>query len=124
MDYKKGELVHNLVMEKIIRRKLESYEVVHHIDLKKQNNNPENLYLSKTRSLHQKLHGQFGRLAKVIAKELLNLGYIRFDKEIGEYYCIFDDGITNKFTKKWRDFEFIEKLAKEKEYQAKIKGSE
>ena len=78
-DYSSGELVHNLVMEKIIGRKLKRHEVVHHIDLIKSNDSEENLFLCKTRGIHQIIHKQFRSLGRKIAIEFLRLGIIFFD---------------------------------------------
>ena len=46
---------HRLIMEEHLKRKLKSYEVVHHIDGNKLNNNIKNLKLMK-KSEHDKLH--------------------------------------------------------------------
>jgi hypothetical protein len=46
---------HILIMEDLIWRRLEKWEVVHHIDLNKLNNLPSNLQLM-TASEHHKLH--------------------------------------------------------------------
>lgn len=48
---------HTLVMERILGRYLEKGEVVHHIDLNKSNNSPDNLMLL-TNEEHARLHGQ------------------------------------------------------------------
>lgn len=49
-------LEQRLVAEKKIGRKLTKYEIVHHIDKDKLNNNPENLYLFKNQRYHAKYH--------------------------------------------------------------------
>ena len=49
--------VHRFLMEQHLGRKLESYEVVHHIDGNKNNNALENLCVM-TRSEHARLHGK------------------------------------------------------------------
>lgn len=51
----KGRLVHDVIMEKIIGRRLLPGECVHHKDENKQNNSVDNLRLM-TRSDHTKLH--------------------------------------------------------------------
>jgi len=50
---------HRLIVEKIINRKLRKSEIVHHINEKKKDNRPINLYLFKNRSLHVKYHNKF-----------------------------------------------------------------
>ena len=47
---------HRLVMEHRIGRKLKKNEVVHHWDLDKLNNDPENLALLRSESAHQRIH--------------------------------------------------------------------
>lgn len=50
---------HRLVMEKILGRYLESNEVVHHINSKRNDNQPENLMLFSSLSDHRKYHAYF-----------------------------------------------------------------
>lgn len=50
-----GEHMHRVVMERILGRKLNSTEIVHHIDGNKQNNEPSNLMVL-SQSEHIKLH--------------------------------------------------------------------
>jgi len=44
---------HRLVVEKIIKRFLKSYEEVHHIDLNKRNNVPKNLMAFRSKRAHR-----------------------------------------------------------------------
>lgn len=50
-----GKHEHRLIAEKILGRQLESYEIIHHIDGNKQNNDPNNLKIM-TQSEHIKEH--------------------------------------------------------------------
>lgn len=56
-SYNKRVRIHRAVMEKKLGRKLESWEIVHHIDEDKTNNDPSNLELL-TRSEHMKRHSR------------------------------------------------------------------
>jgi len=90
---KGNEMQHNVIMEAFLRRDLNSYEVVHHIDLDKTNDSLINLYLCKTRGIHSIIHKQFRRLARKLAIELLRLNMITFDKN-KEIYVINLDRIN------------------------------
>ena len=50
-----GKHEHRLIAEKMLGRQLESYEIIHHIDGNKQNNDPNNLTIM-TQSEHIKEH--------------------------------------------------------------------
>lgn len=50
-----GRHQHRVVMERILGRKLNDDEIVHHIDENKKNNNPKNLQVM-TQSQHARLH--------------------------------------------------------------------
>ena len=50
-----GRHQHRLIMEKMLGRKLRDYEVVHHIDGDKRNNDPENLMVM-TAGDHRRFH--------------------------------------------------------------------
>lgn len=62
-------------MEDKVGRSLSSIERVHHIDLDKTNNDPENLLLCKNPSEHLFLH----RELEYIAGQLVRSGVIRFE---------------------------------------------
>jgi hypothetical protein len=47
---------HRVVAEQILGRKLTSEEIVHHFDNNKHNNDPKNLYLFSSQSLHARCH--------------------------------------------------------------------
>ncbi len=51
------QLVHRAVAELKIGRRLMLSEVVHHIDMDKQNNDPANLRVCDNQDEHEKLHG-------------------------------------------------------------------
>lgn len=55
--------VHRIIAEKIIGRKLETHEHVHHFDRNKQNNAPENLVVISS-SAHLMLHAQIRKLPR------------------------------------------------------------
>jgi hypothetical protein len=71
---------HTLVIEKENGRLPKNNEVIHHINLDKKDNSPENLYLC-TYKEHSKLH----RAMEGMIKELLKGDIIYFDREEGEY---------------------------------------
>lgn len=50
-----GQHQHRVVMEKILGRRLRKYEIVHHRDHNKKNNDPKNLQVM-TRRQHAQLH--------------------------------------------------------------------
>lgn len=62
---------HRYVMEKVLGRKLLPSEVVHHIDLDKQNNDPSNLMVV-SRSEHAKIHEELLKMSR--NNEALQLG--------------------------------------------------
>ncbi len=72
---------HTLVMEKMIGRlPVKGKESVHHINLEKTDNEPENLYLCDY-GTHIKLHRQLEGLIK----PLIQLGILVFDREESKY---------------------------------------
>ena len=75
---------HRLVMEKSISRPLRYFEQVHHIDGDSLNNDMDNLYLCKSKSVHGKVHGQLGTIVYQILKEK-KPRMILFDKKNGIY---------------------------------------
>ena len=65
---------HTLVAEKMLGRSLNKDEVVHHIDLDKHNNTPENLFIC-----NRKDHTTFHRSVDKLLKPLMDNGIIKFD---------------------------------------------
>lgn len=72
---------HRLVIEAQVGRILDPSEQVHHINLIKNDNRPENLVLFRNASEHFKAHGT---LNKCVA-ELIDDGIIRFNRETNSY---------------------------------------
>ncbi len=56
-----GRLVHRVVAEKKLGRKLKSQEVVHHRDRNKTNNTPGNLRVFKNQASHDRQHRKDAR---------------------------------------------------------------
>ena len=81
VDNKKWTGEHRLIAEKILGRKLQKGEVIHHIDENKINNNPKNLYLFIKRGLHT----SFTNLTKenIIDKNILKSNLLKI-KENGD----------------------------------------
>ena len=78
---------HRVVMEEHLGRPLLPTESVHHINMNKQDNRLENLYLCSV-SEHSKAHGSINP----IVETLMQSGFIGFNIKTGEYY------LTNKET--------------------------
>ena len=70
------------MMTKHLGRPLEKEEVVHHINMIKDDDRIENLHLFKNKISHMKSHHSFNKLAK----KLLKKGMIKFENE--EYKLI------------------------------------
>jgi len=72
---------HRCIMEEHLGRRLVSGEVVHHINCAKRDNRIENLHVCPSMSDHRKIHT--GLLDLI--PELLENGYIEFDRTQGVY---------------------------------------
>jgi hypothetical protein len=72
---------HRLVVEEKIGRFLHKDERVHHINMVKHDNKPENLFLCKNNSNHSKTHGSMNKLVAGLIDE----GIIIFDGTEGIY---------------------------------------
>lgn len=81
IDYDTRVYTHRSKMEEKLGRKLESSEIVHHIDGDKSNDDIENLYLCDSISEHTLLHDSLENMAL----ELVRKGKISFDKKEGKY---------------------------------------
>ena len=77
----KAYYTHRAVVERDIGRRLQSNEIVHHIDGNKFNNARDNLHVFNGRSEHRKAHCSF----ESIVTALLRGGVIRFDRTKGVY---------------------------------------
>ena len=74
-------MVHRLRAEEMLGRELEKGEAVHHIDLDKENNTYDNLYVTKTPHIHIKIHQQ---LVSILGP-LIRADLITFDKNTETY---------------------------------------
>ncbi len=85
---------HRLIIEKKIGRQLWDFEKIHHIDEDKQNNHIENLFICKSQSCHSKIHRQLEKIGVELFRSK-KYGKIKFNKEKGEYYIIYQKDIKN-----------------------------
>ena len=85
-----------IVMEQKVGRPLTETEEVHHIDMNRRNNRPDNLVLFKSHLDHYGVHLQFREAVKTIHTDLVSLGLIKFD---GENYAV-----------DWEKIELLKKL--------------
>lgn len=74
---------HQVVAEKTLGRPLHANEIVHHINLDKSDNRPENLYACPN-TTHRKIHQNLEHLAA----RLVEAGYIAFVPELEEYVYV------------------------------------
>lgn len=72
---------HVLVMEALIGRQLVAGEQVHHINMVRDDNRPENLFLCRDVSAHSTAHYSLNRLVDGLIKD----GIVRFNPDAGEY---------------------------------------
>jgi hypothetical protein len=78
---------HRYVMEKHLGRKLNKYEHVHHIDMKKTNNDISNLWLC-TPKQHMSAHHSFNESCEELMGNFHKYCDIKFNKKTGKYYLI------------------------------------
>ena len=87
-DYKneRGEIIrrleHHVIAEEKVGRKLKDNELVHHINLDKKDNRPENLFICENNNQHRLIHCHL----ETIAGEAVKAGIIKFDHYLGCYY--------------------------------------
>ncbi len=72
---------HRYVIEQSIGRKLETSEIVHHIDMNKENNNEDNLQLFGNGTKHGLCHGSLNKIVEI----LISKNIIVFDENHGIY---------------------------------------
>ena len=78
---------HRYVMEQYLGRKLLSNEQVHHIDMKKTNNDISNLWLCSP-SQHMSAHHSFNECCEELMGNFDKYSDIKFDVEKGQYYLV------------------------------------
>ena len=79
------KVMHRVVMEKYLDRKLESWEIVHHIDMDKLNNDISNLWLCDEVT-HGIAHMSFTKICEKLYYNYNKYSGIDFNKDTGEYY--------------------------------------
>lgn len=72
---------HRAVMEAVLGRPLTAAERVHHINMRKRDNAPENLFLCGCAGDHQRAHHSLNELVF----DLIERGALTFDREVGVY---------------------------------------
>lgn len=83
---------HIIIAEKMLGRKIDSKERVHHIDFDKTNNNEDNLFVYPNSSKHQSTHKKLELIGLELLKKEFNKHLI-FNKNNGMYEMI-KDGIN------------------------------
>ena len=73
---------HILVAEKMLGRPIKKEERIHHINFNKTDNQEKNLFVYQNRSEHGKVRNSLFKSVPY----LIEKGYLKFDKEKGEYY--------------------------------------
>ncbi|MCM1304605.1 MAG: HNH endonuclease [Butyrivibrio sp.] len=79
-----------MVVEAGTGRSLKPSEIVHHIDLDKRNNKPENLFLCKNPAEHARCHNSLDAIAERFGcdgQSVLRMGFAYFDVDGGIYKC-------------------------------------
>jgi endogenous inhibitor of DNA gyrase (YacG/DUF329 family) len=75
---------HILVADKKIGRLIDPIERVHHINLIKSDNTPDNLFVCANDAEHFKIHGSLNRCVA----DLIGMGVLRFDPEAKAYVVV------------------------------------
>ena len=84
---KQARFEHRDIMEEYLGRPLESWELVHHIDQDKANNDIDNLWLCNT-SEHELAHRSHDKLCPELMHNYDKYCGTGFNKETGKYYLI------------------------------------
>jgi len=72
---------HRMVMENHLKRILEPFEVIHHIDGDKSNNKLDNLLLCKKQKYHNEVHTQM----EMFVEKLIREGKVYYERGAGEF---------------------------------------
>ena len=90
----KYRLLHKLVAQAKKGSHLDKHELVHHVDGDKTSNNPDNLFVCKSKAHHQDIHTQLEQLSMSLVKA----GIIQFSHETGEYHLPHLKEILNEYS--------------------------
>ena len=81
---------HRDIIEEYLGRPLKSWEIVHHIDQIKHNNDFDNLWLCNI-SQHEKAHRSHDRLCPELMNNYDKYSGVGFNRKTGEYYLFNGD---------------------------------
>ena len=90
----KYRLLHKLVAQAKKGSHLDKHELVHHVDGDRTNNNPDNLFVCKSKAHHQDIHTQLEQLSMSLVKA----GIIQFNHQTGEYHLPHLKEILNEYS--------------------------